>query len=42
LRLSPSAFWSLSFREWRALVSPRRAPALDRRSFETLMHDHPD
>ncbi|NIJ48435.1 phage tail assembly chaperone [Rhizomicrobium electricum] len=35
-------FWSLSFAEWRALLSPQRAPALDRAGFETLMNAFPD
>jgi hypothetical protein len=35
-------FWSLSFAEWRALVTPRRRVSLDRAGFETLMQTFPD
>jgi hypothetical protein len=35
-------FWSLSLAEWRALLKPHSAPALDRSGLETLMHAFPD
>lgn len=37
----PSAFWSLSLREWFWLVGAGSAP-LSRDAFETLMRNHPD
>jgi uncharacterized phage protein (TIGR02216 family) len=42
LHLAPQVFWSLSLPEWRALTTPRRAPALARRDLDLLMQSFPD
>jgi uncharacterized phage protein (TIGR02216 family) len=41
MRLSPAAFWSLSFAEWRAITPRPRAP-LAREDLEALMQRYPD
>lgn len=45
MRLEPRVFWAMSLSEWRAALDgfmPRRATALARADFETLMKEHPD
>lgn len=42
LRLAPRDFWSLSVREWRAVLGQDRDPAMTRRELEDLLKDHPD
>lgn len=39
--VAPAAFWRLSLREWRALVSPAN-DMLTRVAFEALARLHPD
>jgi uncharacterized phage protein (TIGR02216 family) len=43
-RISPRDFWSLSLREWRALIDARaqRAAALSRGEFAKLAARYPD
>jgi uncharacterized phage protein (TIGR02216 family) len=42
LRLEPGAFWRLSLAEWRAMLAPRRRPALARRDLDRLLQRFPD
>lgn len=42
LGLGPDAFWRLSLREWRALISPISGAVLTRGQFDALAHQFPD
>jgi uncharacterized phage protein (TIGR02216 family) len=44
LKLPPAVFWSLSLREWRALLSPRARgeTPMRRDEFDDLMQRYPD
>lgn len=39
--LAPEAFWRLSLKEWRALISPN-TDTLSRAAFDALAARHPD
>jgi uncharacterized phage protein (TIGR02216 family) len=41
LHIPPAAFWRLSLKEWRALVSEAEAP-LGRAGLEALLENYPD
>ena len=42
LGLSPQCFWTLSLREWRALIGPLAPERLDRAGFTALASLYPD
>jgi uncharacterized phage protein (TIGR02216 family) len=42
LRLTPEAFWHLSWREWRMLTAAPEMAVLSRQALEDLMREFPD
>lgn len=45
MRLSPSVFWAMSLKEWRAALAgraPRRTAPLGRGELEKMMKEFPD
>ncbi len=42
LRLTPDAFWALSWREWRMLTHNPTPPPLGRADLDSLMQQFPD
>jgi uncharacterized phage protein (TIGR02216 family) len=42
LGLTPTQFWRLSLKEWRALNTPQLGEALPRSAFESLARQFPD